>query len=102
MKNTLNKENIDNLFKTGKWISTINVSVIYKPSTSFKYMVSAPIKKYRRATDRNKIKRLLRKGIFDNKLNEKNIDIAFIYRNNIISDFSTIQSDIIKIYKQIK
>lgn len=53
MKQTLNKQDIDSLFKEGKWLNTSNITAIYKPSNKFEYMVSAPIKKSKKATDRN-------------------------------------------------
>lgn len=49
---------IENLFKNGK--SKIPVKAVYLPSDETKLLVSAPIKKFERAVDRNAIKRLLR------------------------------------------
>lgn len=97
MKNTIKKEKIDNLFKIGKWINTSSVKAVYLPSTDFEYMVSAPIKKFRKAVDRNRIKRLLRQGIFTEK--SKPISIAFIYSLAEITDTQTILNDIKHILK---
>jgi ribonuclease P protein component len=100
VKNTLTKKSINNLFDKGKWITTNNISAVYLPSDSFKYMVTAPIKTHRKAVDRNKIKRLLRKGI--SEISEVNIDIAFIYKNKDIVDYKIIKNNVKEIYNKIK
>ena len=100
MKNTLKKETIDTLFKKGKWISSQNINAIYLPDTTFNYMVSAPIKKFRRAVDRNRIKRLLRQSIFSQK--SKPISISFIYTSTKILDYESINNDIKNILNKIK
>ena len=99
MKNTIKKENIDNLFQKGKWINTPTVKAVYLPSIYFEYMVSAPIKKFRKAVDRNKIKRLLRQVIFTQK--SKPISIAFIYNLTEITDTQSILNDIKIIFSKI-
>ena len=99
MKLTLKSQKINNLFQTGKWIRTNSVSAIYMPSETFSYMVSAPSKKFRKATDRNKIKRMLRQAIFKNA--QKPISIAFIYSPDKIIDSDTINKDIQKIFNTI-
>ena len=98
MKNTL-KKNIDVLFQKGKWLTEANVSAIYMPSDHFEYMVTASKKKFKRAVDRNKIKRLLRDGISENKI--KNVSIAFIYKQTTIVDYSLIKHDISKILNKL-
>ena len=69
------------------------------PSDHFEFMVTAPKKKYKRAVDRNKIKRLLRQGIFENKT--KNVSIAFIYKPTIIVDYKFIKKDISDILNKL-
>jgi len=97
MKNTIKKEKIDKLFQTGKWITTPSVKAVWLPSTNFEYMVSAPIKKFRKAVDRNRIKRLLRQSIFTQ--DPKHISIAFIYSLTEMSNFNIIHNDIKHILK---
>ena len=63
-------------------------------------MVSAPIKTFKRATARNKVKRLLRQGIFNIEI--KKVNIAFIYKNSIILDEKTITEEIKTIFNRIK
>jgi ribonuclease P protein component len=99
MKQTLNKQDINILFKEGKWIGTSNIKAIYKPSTEFKYMVSAPIKKFKKATDRNKIKRLLRNSL---QGFSKIIQIAIIYNSTKIEDYSLINKEIKEILAKIR
>jgi len=90
MKQTLNKQDIDTLFKEGKWLNSSNIRAIYKPSNKFEYMVSAPIKKFKKATDRNRIKRLLRNSI---QGFNKPIQIALIYNSTKIEDFTLIEKE---------
>ena len=98
MKQTLNKQDISSLFKEGKWIGSSNIKAIYKPYTEFKYMVSAPIKKFKKATDRNKIKRLLRNSLYGFN---KPIQIAIIYNSSKIEDFSLINKEIKELLQKI-
>ena len=100
MKQTLKSQKITDLFQSGKWIRTNSVSAIYMPSATFSYMVSAPSKKFKKATDRNKIKRMLRQSIFNNK--QKSVSIAFIYSKDQIIDSDTINKDIKLIFDSIR
>ena len=98
MKQTLNKQDINSLFKEGKWIGSPNIKAIYKPSNRFGYMVSAPIKKFKKATDRNKIKRLLRNCL---QGFNKPIQIAIIYNSSKIEDYNLINKEIKEILNKI-
>jgi len=99
MKQTLKSQKISSLFQNGKWIRTNSVSAIYMPSATFSYMVSAPSKKFKKATDRNKIKRMLRQSVFNNK--QKLVSIAFIYSLDKIIDTDTIIKDVQTIFNII-
>lgn len=99
LKHTLNNIEVSNLFKSGKWIATQNISAIYSKSNDFKYMVSAPMKNFKRATHRNKIKRFLRQGILKSEV--KNVNIAFIYKSTTILDSKQIESEIKKLLNRI-
>jgi ribonuclease P protein component len=99
MKQTLKSQKITDLFQNGKWIRTNSVSAIYMPSATFSYMVSAPYKKFKKATDRNRIKRILREAIFNSK--QKSVSIAFIYTKNKIIDANVVNKDIKSIFDSI-
>jgi ribonuclease P protein component len=99
MKQALKSQKITDLFQIGKWIRTNSVSAIYTQSATFSYMVSAPSKKFKKATDRNKIKRMLRQAISKNS--QKPISIAFIYSSDKIIDADTINKDIQLIFNTI-
>jgi ribonuclease P protein component len=99
MKQTLKSQKITDLFQSGKWIRTNSVSAIYTSSEVFSYMVSAPSKKFKKATDRNKIKRMLRNAISKNS--KKPISIAFIYSLDKIIDTDTIIKDVQTIFNII-
>lgn len=99
MKNTLKGKNIEILFSKGKWINGKYIKAIWQKSDSQKFLVSAPIKKFKKATDRNKIKRYLRKGL--NEIGFNSINIALIYSNEKIIDYKLIKEDISLILKNI-
>lgn len=92
LKNTLNNNEITTLFDNGKWLSTENISMIYLKSNNFKYMVSAPIKNFKKAVHRNKIKRLMRNGVIN--YGEKKVNTAFIYRSKTILNSEQIKKEI--------
>lgn len=98
MKQTLTKQEINCLFKEGKWLVSQNVKVIYKPSSNFGYMVSAPIKKFKKANKRNKIKRLLRLSLQNFN---KPFYISIIYNSDEILDFDTINKEVDKLLTKI-
>lgn len=97
MKNLKNKKVISNLFKYGKYISSGDVLVKYLNSEpGFLYTVSS--KKFKRAVDRNRIKRILRestKGITPNKT------IALIYTGNELPKFLDIKNSVDNIINKI-
>ena len=99
MKNTLNTSEINELFQKGKWLTAENISAIWMPSKSFGYMVSAPIKKFKKANKRNQVKRLLRANLLKN--NWGNISIAFIYNSEEIKDNTIINNNINRIHKKL-
>lgn len=98
MKNTLkNKKAISNLFDKGKYLSSGNVLVKYLNSEpGFLFTVSS--KKFKRAVDRNRIKRLLRESV---KGIEPNKTIALIYTGNELPNFSDIKKSVDNIINKI-
>lgn len=100
MKNTLkNKSEIDALFSGGKSISDNVISIKYIDSSDCRFMFAVSSKKFRKAVDRNKIKRLMRESA--SKLSKKNKYIAFIYKGEGIPDYETINNSINKLYASI-
>lgn len=68
MKNTVkNKTIIDTLFTKGKRFTTKNLMLRMVEGEN-NYMVTVPIKTFKRAVDRNRIKRLMREVIRGNKI----------------------------------
>ena len=98
MKNTLkNKKVISNLFDKGKYLSSGNVLVKYLNSEpGFLFTVSS--KKFKRAVDRNRIKRLLRESV---KGIEPNKTIALIYTGNELPNFPDIKKSVDNIISKI-
>jgi ribonuclease P protein component len=100
MKNTIkNKREIDTLFTKGRNLIGKIVMIKFIDSDEPKYLVTAPIKNFKRAVDRNRIKRLLRESIKNTKLSK---NIAIIYISKEIESLDDIKNDIDKLVKRIK
>ena len=99
MKNTLkHKKEIDSLFNKGRTLVGKCVLIKYKDSDNPKFLVTTSTKKYKRAVDRNRIKRLLRESLKGVKLSK---DIGIVYINNEIKSFDEIKKDVNKLLSKI-
>lgn len=104
---------IDTLFKEGKCFISYPLRVIYLiheqcTESICSTLVSVPKKRIRKATQRNKIKRLIRESYRLNKsmidkgsMVDKSIDVAFIYVKDTETDFPTMQKAMRKALNQI-
>jgi ribonuclease P protein component len=81
----MNKTEIDNLFKTGKK-SYGKILKVVSVAGNGEIIISAPIKTFKRAVDRNRVKRLIREAIREVDFSNKN---AFIIYN--IAEIKTLQ-----------
>lgn len=98
MKNTLkNKAEIDNLFVNGKTISDKLIMIKWVESTETKFLFAVSSKKFKRAVDRNRVKRLMREVA--SKLEIKNKSIAFILRSETIPTIIEMSESINKLTK---
>lgn len=109
MKLTLGKEKklksrkaIEKIFAEGKSFHKFPVRVVYfhEPGIEpvFKIGVSVPKKRFKRAVDRNLLKRRLREAFRKNQLNLKsnhNLSIMFIYSSNEILPYREIEKSMI-------
>ncbi len=95
---------INRLFTEGDAFIAYPLRVVYlfpemKGTDSVKVVISVPKKRFKKAVDRNRLKRLIREAYrlnkqeFVSKLNEKNlqIQIAFNYVSNDLMDFEAIE-----------
>jgi len=81
----MNKAEIDNLFKTGKK-SYGKILKVVSVAGNGEIIISAPIKTFKRAVDRNRVKRLIREAIREVDFSNKN---AFVIYN--IAEIKTLQ-----------
>ena len=100
MKSLKNKSKIDELFST-------NSRKVYTPTVRARFisgdsevLITAPTKLFKRAVDRNRIKRLMKESIRTKMI--EGFTIAFIYNSDKIEDFKTIDRDIKKIFDNLK
>jgi ribonuclease P protein component len=100
MKNTLtDKKYIDTLFSSGKYVTTPLVAAKFLPSGENKFLFAVSSKKFKRAVDRNRIKRLMRESVKD--LPNKNKNIALIFNGQSVATFSEIDKSIKKIWESL-
>ncbi|WDF47573.1 ribonuclease P protein component [Chryseobacterium sp. KACC 21268] len=106
------KSEIDHLFKKGKWLTVDNIRVIHiKSSESFsvpshRVGVSVGKKFFKRAVDRNRIKRLLRESYRLNKakymeaFGERSIAMIFWTSKEMPKSFSVVETQFLNLCKK--
>ncbi|HBX53367.1 MAG: ribonuclease P protein component [Bacteroidetes bacterium RIFOXYA12_FULL_35_11] len=122
LRNTFCKEErlsskiqIDLLFEKGRYFNNFPIKVVwidavFESSFPAQIIVSVPKKNFKKAVDRNRIKRLIResyrknKSEFYNYLTAQNIKMAvgFVYTSNEMPDYSDVESKIVLILQKIK
>ena len=109
------KKLIDRLFEKGKSFQAGGLRIFYyeeKLETGFpvQSLISVSKRKFKRATDRNRIKRLIRENLRLNKkvlyefleTENKQFLIGIVFTQNKIPDFSAIQTDILQSFDLLK
>ncbi|MBN9337866.1 MAG: ribonuclease P protein component [Chryseobacterium sp.] len=108
------KSEIDLLFKKGKWLSAENMRIIYfsssekYPIESCKIGVSVSKKFFKKAVDRNRIKRLLRESYRLNKatyfdaFGEQTLAMLFWVSKDLPEHFSDVEKQFINLCKKKK
>ncbi len=102
---------IEKLFSEGKYLKSYPLKLIYSPIENIeiktnKTGVSVTKRNFKKAVQRNLIKRLMReafrknKYLVDNNL-EKNYALMFIYTGNEIPGYSKISTAIVKLLKDL-
>jgi ribonuclease P protein component len=104
------RKTLDEIFQTGKGFSILPFRVLYiKTEEGLKFAVGASSKNFKNATDRNRIKRIVReayrlqkKGLKE-KLLEKNtgLNIFFIYTAKEILPYKQVYDAVKKIIEKL-
>ena len=92
-----NKSDIDKVFEMGKTISNNNIMIKFIDSNSTEFLFAVSSKKFKRAVDRNKIKRMMKlsvDNIFNKVVNKK---IAIVYIGNDVPTFESVNNSIEKL-----
>ncbi|HLO59289.1 MAG TPA: ribonuclease P protein component [Bacteroidales bacterium] len=101
---------IDSLFKEGKSYSCSPLRILYRPNTTGKIQVIVTIsrKRFKRAVDRNSIKRKIREAYRLNKELLKpipsynSLNIAFIYTgDNKNAEYAEIENSLVTLMKRL-
>lgn len=90
----MNKAEIDKIFQTGKKSYGKILKVVSIPGTG-EVIISAPIKTFKRAVDRNRVKRLLREAI--REVDFSKVNAFVIYNISEIKTLDEIKEDLKKI-----
>lgn len=105
------KYHIDTLFSKGKWHScdSLRLKTIKAPEDSrFMIGVSVPKRQFKKAVDRNKIKRWLRelyrlnKAEFQEILGEKSHSMLFYTGSEFPKNLEELNANRLKLFEQIK
>ena len=100
------QRDIDYLFIDYKTIINNPFRVHFKPNslTHSRILISVPKRLFKRAVDRNYLKRRIRESyrlLKDQFLQDCNVDILFVYRSKEIYDYDLIKSKIEEILRKI-
>ena len=106
------KSEIDLLFKKGKWLSVDNIRIIHLKSSdklimdTHKIGVSVSKKFFKKAVDRNRIKRLLResyrlnKSVYMDAFGDRSIAMLFWASKDLPEHFSVVEKQFLNICKK--
>jgi ribonuclease P protein component len=102
---------IDKLFETGKSFHNTPFKVFWLETaignSPVQIVISVPKRIYKRAVDRNKVKRLIReayrknKDTFYEKLNNKKISLMFIYTFKLIINYKEMEEKVVQTLQRL-
>ena len=95
----MNKIVINELFEKGKYLSNGIVMIKFLESKSNGFLFAVSSKKFKRAVDRNRIKRLMKESVRNLNVNNKNI--AFVYIGEGVPSFEDVNKSISKLITKI-
>ncbi len=108
-KNKLkSQKQIQQLFANGKSLQAFPLKLVYAPiaGTDHQVGVSVPKRLFKRAVDRNKLKRFLREGyrLHQDLLRKKeySFSMMFIYTGKKMVDFQQVQSAVIQLLRKLE
>lgn len=87
-----NKKEIIRLFESGKSFSSKLVYARVLDSDSTKFVFTVSTKRFKRAVDRNRIKRLMREAVKDLNINNKYV--AFVYVGKELPTYTEVENSI--------
>ena len=102
-KSLKNSHTISYILRKGSFLKSkfFNIRYIYK-ITEFKYVIIISKKKYRKAVDRNKLKRKIKHILYKNNIDKKAIQTIILPKCNINNlNFNIIERDLVNAFSLI-
>ena len=109
------KKLFDEVFATGKSIRTAHISVFYKETVlpegvNLQAAFTASKRKFKKAVDRNKLKRLMREAYrtqrnpleLELKASKRQIAVVFVYTSTLIIPFSEVKTSINNLLQKLE
>lgn len=100
MKSLKDKSKINELFLPSVGILNSDIFHIRYCKGDNKSLICVPKKKFKRAVDRNRIKRIIKSCLIDKE--SLQLNIAFVYINKTILDYKSISKDVDNIFTKLK
>ena len=94
-----NKNIINGLFEKGKYLSNGIVMVKFLESESTGFLFAVSSEKFKRAVDRNRIKRLMKETVRKSTITNKNI--AIVYIGEGIPTFTEMNKSITNLFSKL-
>lgn len=96
------KSVIDKIFAKGKSVSNSLIMLKFIDSDESKFLFAVSSAKFKKAVDRNRIKRLMKESIRDLVINISGKSIAIVYRGVDVPKFEDVKKSIVELTKRIK
>lgn len=93
---------IDKIFATGKSVSNSLIMLKFIDSDESRFLFAVSSAKFKRAVDRNRIKRLMKESTRDLVTDMSGKSVAIVYRGVGVAKFEDVKKSIVELVKRVK